>query len=68
MNGFELIARLREDPSTRRLPAIALTAYVRGTDRARALEAGFDQHVAKPVHLEELAAVIGRLRVTVGRD
>ena len=40
------------------IPAIALTAYGRAEDRIRALAAGFQTHVAKPVEPDELAAVI----------
>jgi CheY-like chemotaxis protein len=36
------------------LAAVALTAYARSTDRARALEAGFQQHVIKPVDPKDL--------------
>jgi CheY-like chemotaxis protein len=41
------------------LPAIALTAYARTSDRERALAAGFVQYVVKPVDPEELLKVIG---------
>lgn len=43
------------------LPAIALTAFARPEDRIEALEAGFQQHLAKPVNLDELIAVIAEL-------
>ena len=42
-------------------PAVALTGYPRVEDRARALEAGFQMHVPKPVHPNELAAVVAAL-------
>lgn len=65
MDGFALMAAVRERPALRALPAIALTAYARGGDRARALAAGFRQYVAKPVDPDELvtvvASVLGRL-------
>jgi CheY-like chemotaxis protein len=47
------------------IPAIALTAYARAEDRLRALQAGFQMHVAKPVEPTELAVVIASL--TSGR-
>ena len=60
-DGYALVARIRAlgpaDPLAH-LPAIALTAYARPEERTRALEAGFDRHVAKPVESEELAAAI----------
>jgi len=62
-DGHALIRRVRRLPGPR-LPAVALSAYTRGEDRARALVAGFDAHVAKPVEPERLRAVLARL---VGR-
>ena len=44
-----------------RLPAIALTAYASAEDRERALAAGYDAHVAKPVDVDELGTVVTRL-------
>jgi CheY-like chemotaxis protein len=63
-DGFDLIRRIRwqEDRGDRvRLPAIALTAYASAEDRERALAAGYDAHVAKPVDADELAAALARL-------
>jgi PAS domain S-box-containing protein len=60
MDGYELLRRLRamEKAHGRRLPAIALTALARHEDRLKALQAGFQAHVAKPVTLAELVAVL----------
>jgi CheY-like chemotaxis protein len=44
-----------------RLPAVALTAYARAEDRARALAVGFQVHVPKPVEPAELVEVVARL-------
>ena len=62
-DGYSLIRNLRmiERQSGRRTPAVALTAYVRVQDRARAVDAGFDVFVEKPVDPEELVSVIGGL-------
>jgi len=62
-DGYSLIRSLRtiERHSGRRTPAVALTAYVRVQDRARAVDAGFDVFVEKPVDPEELVSVIGGL-------
>jgi signal transduction histidine kinase/CheY-like chemotaxis protein len=46
------------------VPAIALTAHAMEVDAARVLEAGFDVHLAKPVHFERLVATIGSLLIT----
>jgi len=42
-------------------PAVALTAFARSEDRQRAMMAGFDLHLAKPVEPGELVAVVNRL-------
>ncbi len=47
-----------------RVPAVALTAYARLEDRTRALRAGFNAHVAKPVEPNELLAVLSSLANT----
>jgi PAS domain S-box-containing protein len=66
-DGYSLIRRVRESERARgaHIPAVALTAYGRAEDRARALRAGFQTHVAKPVDPDELTAVIMSL---VGRQ
>jgi CheY-like chemotaxis protein len=62
-DGYELIRRVRELPADRggRTPAAALTAFARGEDRRRALRAGFQMHLAKPVEIQELATVVASL-------
>jgi PAS domain S-box-containing protein len=55
-DGYELLARMREmSPG---IPALALTAYARAADRDRALAAGFQQHVVKPVDPQQLLELI----------
>jgi signal transduction histidine kinase/ActR/RegA family two-component response regulator len=64
-DGYSVIARVRELPNGRTVPAIALTAYAREEDRQRALESGFDAHMTKPVEpalLLELAVSSVRQR------
>ena len=59
-DGYEFIRKVRQlDPPPRgRLPAVALTAYATVEDHARALEAGFQTHVAKPVDPGDLVRVV----------
>jgi light-regulated signal transduction histidine kinase (bacteriophytochrome) len=65
VDGLQLIREIRKLPgAARALPAIALTAYTRAVDRTRALQAGFQAHVPKPVDAGELVTVIASL---VGR-
>lgn len=58
-DGYALVEKLRRLPANKngRIPAIALTAYARVEDRVRALNAGFQTHIAKPVEPTELSAV-----------
>ena len=68
-NGYDLVRRLRmwERERGLHIPAVALTAYGRVEDQVRALNAGFQMHVAKPVEPAELAAVIASLIRRTGR-
>jgi PAS domain S-box-containing protein len=62
-DGYELIRRIRELPTELGgdIAAVALTAYARAEDRLRVLRSGYQMHVAKPVELTELIAVIASL-------
>jgi CheY-like chemotaxis protein len=59
-DGYAVIRKVRQLPPDKGgdIPAIALTAYGRSEYRTRALEAGFQLHVVKPVKPDELAGVI----------
>ena len=63
VTGYDLVRHLRHSdrPELRRLPAVALTAYARTEDRVKALLAGFQTHVPKPVEPAELVTVIASL-------
>lgn len=61
-DGYELIRRIRaRDDGRETIPAAALTAFARSEDRTRALMAGYQTHVAKPVEPSELCAVVASL-------
>jgi signal transduction histidine kinase/ActR/RegA family two-component response regulator len=61
-DGYDLIKQMRALPGDAgRVPAVALTALARAEDRKRALSAGYQQHVSKPVDPAELVAVIASL-------
>jgi hypothetical protein len=62
-DGYALIRKIRARAPERggRVPAAALTAYARVEDRMRALSAGFQLHVPKPVEPAELAMVVATL-------
>jgi len=64
-DGYSLIrkARSSESDKIKRLPAVALTAYASQQDRDRAIDAGYDEHLAKPIDPARFAAVLARLNV-----
>jgi CheY-like chemotaxis protein len=62
MDGYELVGRLRELPETARASIVAITGYGTPQDRARALAAGFDEHLVKPVHPKTLYGILARLQ------
>jgi CheY-like chemotaxis protein len=68
-DGYALIRKVRELDSDyhRQLPTIALTAYVGAEARKRALAAGFQLHVPKPIEPEELVAAVMSLAQPNGR-
>jgi PAS domain S-box-containing protein len=70
-DGYDFIRRLRENPAFAGIPAVALTALARVEDRTRALNAGYQSHVAKPLAATEVVAVVrslGQLRFALGAD
>jgi CheY-like chemotaxis protein len=62
-SGYDLVRNIRrsDNQELRRVPAVALTAYARTEDRVKALLAGFQTHVPKPVEPAELVTVIASL-------
>jgi signal transduction histidine kinase len=58
IDGYAVASRLRDHPTGRRLRLVALTGYGLPEDRERALAAGFDAHVVKPVDLEKLRTIL----------
>ena len=59
MDGYEVARRLRQQQNGKALTLIALTGMGRDEDRRRAMEAGFDRHVTKPVGPETLQSIVG---------
>ena len=58
IDGYAVARRIREDPAGRGLRVVALTGYGLLEDRERALAAGFDAHIVKPVDLDKLRAIL----------
>jgi CheY-like chemotaxis protein len=61
LDGFGVLAELRQDSAFRNTPIMALTASAMHGDRQRALDAGFDSYVSKPVPLPVLRDEVARL-------
>jgi CheY-like chemotaxis protein len=56
MDGYELAERLREQRAN--LTLVAITGYGQDTDRERARDAGFNDHMTKPVDIDKLGRVL----------
>ena len=60
IDGLELTRRLKSDPNTRSIPVIAVTAYAMKGDHEKALSAGCDDYVTKPIDTRTLPDVIAK--------
>jgi signal transduction histidine kinase/CheY-like chemotaxis protein len=58
LNGYEAARKLRETPEGRAMRLVALTGWGQAEDRQRAFEAGFDEHLTKPVRPDQLIALL----------
>jgi two-component system cell cycle response regulator DivK len=61
IDGWEATRVLREDPATRALPIVALTAHALSDDRERAAKAGFTSYLTKPIEPNAVVAEVRRL-------
>jgi two-component system cell cycle response regulator DivK len=61
MDGYAVLREIRGDPRYRKLPVIALTAFAMHGDRDKALAAGFDAYISKPVDPQSLRSQVERL-------
>ena len=64
LDGYEVTQRLRDNPATRGMPVILLTARVQEADITRGFEAGADDYIKKPFSPQELRA---RVQAILGR-
>jgi CheY-like chemotaxis protein len=58
VDGYAAALRLRRDPQFAQTMLVALTAYDSAPDRDRSLAAGFDLHMVKPIHFEEVRRIL----------
>jgi signal transduction histidine kinase len=68
MSGYEVARKLRGEPSCRNVRLIAVTGYSLDKDRARTREAGFDEHLTKPVDLDRLLATLEEARKRLRKE
>ncbi len=61
INGLEVLARVRRDERTRRLPVVILTSSDEENDLARSYELGVNSYVRKPVEFEEFSKAVTQL-------
>jgi signal transduction histidine kinase len=65
LDGYEVARRIRAQPWGRRITLVALTGWGQDSDRRRSGEAGFDSHLVKPLDLDKLTELLGRLPANV---
>jgi signal transduction histidine kinase len=65
LDGYEVARRIRAQPWGRTITLVALTGWGQESDRRRSGEAGFDSHMVKPLDLDKLMELLGRLPVPV---
>jgi CheY-like chemotaxis protein len=61
LDGFAVMRKIRENPSSVTLPILAITAYAMQGDRENILNEGFDGYLSKPINARELANELERL-------
>ena len=61
MNGYELMAHLRQNPSTRRIPVLVVTSRAGAKHRDRAMKEGASGFLTKPVQEDQLIAAVESL-------
>lgn len=66
MSGWDVTLRLKADPATRHIPIVVVSAHAMEGDREKAIAAGCDAYVAKPIEIAPFLALLERLLAPVG--
>jgi len=61
LDGWSALREMRADERTRAIPCVAVTAFAAEEDRERALDAGFDDYLAKPYRAKDILEIIANL-------
>jgi CheY-like chemotaxis protein len=61
LSGYEVARRIRQGSLGRAVTLVAVTGWGQETDKARALAAGFNHHLTKPIETERLSELIRRM-------
>ena len=61
MDGYEVTRKMRDNPETKELPVIAVTAYALKGDKEKAMDAGCDGYMSKPINTRELPKMVENL-------
>jgi signal transduction histidine kinase/ActR/RegA family two-component response regulator len=67
MDGYELARRMRQTPGLAKVKLLALTGYGQESDRDRSLRAGFDDHLVKPVDLDDIIRLLAEAHAELSR-
>jgi two-component system CheB/CheR fusion protein len=68
MDGYEVARQLRQKPDHENLLLIALTGYGRSSDRSASRQAGFNEHLVKPVRADQLLSVLADMQSAGSRQ
>lgn len=61
LNGLEVVRQLKQEPLTKQIPVVAVTALATRENQKAIMRAGFDEYLCKPYMIEELEAVIHKI-------
>jgi CheY-like chemotaxis protein len=61
LNGYEVAKQIRKGASCTKMQIVAVTGFARDADRTRALESGFNEHVAKPIDFDRISKLLQKL-------
>jgi CheY-like chemotaxis protein len=67
MDGWAAAEKIKADPATESIPLIAITAHTLPRDRYRALQAGYDGYISKPIHVKSFLVTIDKAFAKIKR-